>query len=521
MIRTPRLLAASLTIAAMSVPLTAQSSGGDAPKSSSTSMSLLRADSLRLRMLMHLDSGASWAALMCGMASAASLGGSYLQFQADPCGAFAFLTDSTLDETCSAGSENAGWILPVATAGRAAATAESNIAGDPAPPTLVNGNKFSFVIIPDTQAYSEDYSLSPTSTSVGNRYAQRFYDQTTWIVNHRAAYKISFVSHVGDLVQNFNHNNASEWNVARTAMNMLHPGNNPQNFPFVPYAVSLGNHDFDSQTQGNLASTKFVSEYGPNHFKNAQGQFHSFYKGSDLGWKYIVNNTVKEKGKGNNSYQQFNAGAYSFLHITLQCAPTNGSIAWAQTIINAHPRMRTILSTHAFILGGGTLSNFPGDFVPAGIMGRYWPNLTNDAAAIWDKFIRNNDQIFMVLCGHTYEQEHIILQNDADHSVLVYEACFHLDSHGGRITRADQQGTTWLYTGPDDDDRNGSGWLGLLVFDPDASAVTWYTYSPTLDVWGKDIAPSAYPAGMTTYPWGHDVIVQSRLNLNDLNRFAP
>jgi hypothetical protein len=304
-------------------------------------------------------------------------------------------------------------------------------------------------------------------------------------------------------------------------MALLHPAGDPHRYPFVPYAVTLGNHDFDTANWANLTANRFVSEYGPNRFKDAQGQFHPFYKGSDLGWPYVVGGATVETGRGYNSYQRFNAGPYSFLHISLHCTPTNGSIAWAQAILDANPGVRTILTTHSFLSGGEPFHGEPGKFLTTADMGRNLPGVTNNATAIWNKLVRHNDQIFMIFCGHAWEQEHIMLHNDFSHDVQIYEACYTLNSHGGRITMADQQGTPWAYPGPSDDDRNGSGWLGLLVFDPDAGHVTWYTYSPTLDVWASDWDVHAYPPTMTTYPWGMDVVVRTAIDLGDMTRFAP
>ncbi|MCC6408631.1 MAG: hypothetical protein IT453_15820 [Planctomycetes bacterium] len=392
---------------------------------------------------------------------------------------------------------------------------------DPAPPDIVGPGEFSIVLLPDTQCYCEDYDLSPTSPSTGNRYAQRFFDQTAWIVAHLDAYDIRFVSHVGDVVQNFDHGNASEWDVARTALNAFHPLGEPTRCPFVPYSISLGNHDFDEPAAADLSATRFLAEYGPARFENADGEFHAFYAGSDAGWKYVATGHPNETGKGLNSCQRFYAGPYEFLHITLQCAPTNGSLAWAETILAANPGVRTLVSTHAFLSGGNTHGGVAGVLFVASEMGRLVPGKTNDAVAVWQKLIRRYDQIFIVLCGHAWEQELVVMHNDFGHDVLVYEASFTLESHGGKIRVADQQGAQWAYTGADDDDRNGSGWLGLLVFAPKARHVTWYTYSPTLDVWACDRAPQDYPTTMTTYPWGADVIIRTPLDLDDSARFAP
>ena len=67
-----------------------------------------------------------------------------------------------------------------------------------------------------------------------------------------------------------------------------------------------------------------------------------------------------------------------------------------------------------------------------------------------------------------------------------------------------------------DEDRNGSGWLGLMVFDPVERKVRWFTYSPVIDVWATDRVPEKKG---TTYPHGEDVVEE--LDFDFDTRFGP
>ena len=82
---------------------------------------------------------------------------------------------------------------------------------------------FSVVMLPDTQFYSE-------------KHPDVFHSQTRWIAEHIAEENIRFVTHVGDVVQNYDQSEA-EWQVADDAMTRLDG--------LVPWGVAIGNHDYD------------------------------------------------------------------------------------------------------------------------------------------------------------------------------------------------------------------------------------------------------------------------------------
>ena len=113
---------------------------------------------------------------------------------------------------------------------------------------------------------------------------------------------------------------------------------------------------------------------------------------------------------GLSSYQVFSGGGKKFLHISLELEPSDAAIAWAQNVINSYPNYATIVTTHSYISppawGDNNLPQpqYLGD--PAAYNAAQWmigsPNGYNAAQNIWNKLIAPNNQIFMVLCGHSW-----------------------------------------------------------------------------------------------------------------------
>ncbi len=175
--------------------------------------------------------------------------------------------------------------------------------------------------------------------------------------------------------------------------------------------------------------------------------------------------------QGLNSYQTFTGAGQRFLHLSLEMQPTPSALAWAQGIIDANPGVPTIVTTHEWLrpaLAGGTersngyAAYFEGtDHLP--------PD------AVWDRFIRRNAQIFLILSGHNWtptkdgvsQGENLrIDKNDAGHP--VYQVL------------QDYQGNTIGPEGTPGSANGGAGWLRFMEFDTERRKIHFYTYSPLL-----------------------------------------
>ena len=319
---------------------------------------------------------------------------------------------------------------------------------------------FTIVLIPDSQGYADH---RPGGARSDLNWPNRFNDHIQWVADNVTSRNIAFVSHVGDVIQALSPNINGEWTVAANAMNRLHVGNNPANAALVPYSMACGNHDFNDKrwlspdfgvdVNMHYGTSKWISTFGPGRFS---GQ--SWFGGSDIGFSHTYANTIPggpdlvRTGVGLNTYQTFQGGGETYLHISLATGAPDGELAWAQGVIDAHPGVKTIVTTHSFLSGGAKQDVYAA--------GRYyseynsslgWPNggryqiPGNSGQDIWDKFIKVNDEIFMVFSGHTGGQHTRIEQNASGKDVIMM-----LFDRTHRRLSTDGDGSSTY--------RNGAGW---------------------------------------------------------------
>ncbi|MBN1343645.1 MAG: metallophosphoesterase [Phycisphaerae bacterium] len=269
---------------------------------------------------------------------------------------------------------------------------------------------FTVVVLPDTQNYSEFY---PTIYNT----------QTQWIVDNAASQNIKFVSHVGDIVQNWNKN--QEWMRARTAMSILDTAG-------IPYGTAMGNHDGRT-----YRASYYLGNFGPQRYV---GQ--SWYGGASP--------------SGLSNYETISAGGRDFLFLHLTIDTPTAELAWAQGILDQNPDKLVAVTTHRYLYDFRVLQgrywdyDFPtgeGYFEPDGVV----------SSLLFQDLIKTHKNVFLVLCGHIAGQYHQVSQNDW--GLPVFEILQDFDT----------------YT-PD----GGNGWMRLLTFDVDANQIHVDMYSPWL-----------------------------------------
>jgi hypothetical protein len=96
----------------------------------------------------------------------------------------------------------------------------------------VKSYSFSVVVLPDTQEYSK-------------RYPEIFENQTSWIIENKRSLNVVFVSHLGDVVGDWNCE--KQWNVANNSMRVLEGK--------IAWGIVAGNHD------GNNGNWAFYNKY--------------------------------------------------------------------------------------------------------------------------------------------------------------------------------------------------------------------------------------------------------------------
>jgi len=189
--------------------------------------------------------------------------------------------------------------------------------------------------------------------------------QTEWITNNIATENIAFATHLGGIVDDGN--DLAQWNSAVDALDLLDG--------ILPYSVCLGVTDLHNSTNRLEGAAEYITRFGSSRYSG-----YSWYKGSyrDL-----------------NHYQIFTADGRDWLHISLEYMPDSEELLWAQRVIDANPTLPVIVSTHAFLNHLGELSRSPNSTQ----MG----SISNGGESQWYQFVKQNDQIFLVMNGHFYD----------------------------------------------------------------------------------------------------------------------
>ena len=399
-----------------------------------------------------------------------------------------------------------------------------------APGAFAN-NTFTVSVIPDTQFYVDSGNTLTTSPAYtqpnADDTAKYFQAETQWLVNNKAALNLAFVTHVGDVVQNGDgtSNGATpltpiwgptkEYDRAFAAMQVLASAN-------IPFGMSPGNHDYDNYywKTNNRPLMQGTNNLWGKYF----GSRSSLFKGKT--W-YGGASDGLTCNAGMSSYQVFTAGGRKFLHISLELEAGPVAVAWAQGVINAHKGYATIVTTHSNISpfaqtdatppqtlqNGNIVGLKPASYNAASYSvnyplscGGWYPN---GPADVFTNLVYPNDQIFLVISGHSYNgtnrpagppaapkvRASASTKTRAGHPVYQVLTDFqdNIVNHNGNplpsviappYTYAyDATGTTPLHgtyvSGVSD--RGGDGWLRLMTFDLTAGNIHFWTHSSLLN----------------------------------------
>lgn len=274
---------------------------------------------------------------------------------------------------------------------------------------LDGGNPWTLVMMPDTQFYSERQDWTD----------EYFRPQTQWVRDHKTSDNIRFLTHVGDVVQHGS--STTEWQRADSAMDLLNG--------IVPYSVTAGNHDYDADNN-HASANNFKTYFGSSRYA---GQ--SWYGGSSPDQL--------------NHYQIFQAEGRTYLHLNVEWQPRASSVAWIQSVIDAHPTLPMILTTHSYL----NTSGHSNDTVGTGYL---------SGAQMYQQIVRPNPQIFLTFNGHYTGERNQTSMNDENLPVLE--------------VLADYQGYA----------EGGQGYMRLLKFVPQSDRIEVKSYSPGLNAYYTD-----------------------------------
>ena len=275
-------------------------------------------------------------------------------------------------------------------------------------PCRAEEDSFTVVLLPDTQFYSE-------------KFPETYIAQTLWIRQQLKEDNIKFAIHLGDIVQTPTKD--SEWENANRAMEVLDG--------VVPYSMVPGNHDMVVKSRDTTLYNKFFS---PKRYADRD------WYGGHMG------------ETNDNNYCFFEAGGMKFMVISLEFAPRDEALEWAAEVAEKHPDHRIIVATHCYMRPKGRDTACARSYKVEG----------NSGEQMWQKLIRKQPNIFMVVSGHVLGVGLQISKNDA----------------GGEVKEilTDYQGIG----------KGGDGWLRTLKFVPAENKIYVQTYSPLLKKTDED-----------------------------------
>jgi len=261
---------------------------------------------------------------------------------------------------------------------------------------------FTLAVLPDTQFYAR-YATAAENRQFSRKYgSEPFAAQTKWIADHAAAYRIPFVIHLGDVVDQAG--KPDQWRVADAAMKQLEVAR-------IPYSILAGNHDVLAgyeyrggwdQGSGTDAQRNLNAEPYLSWFPTSRAGAQSTFGGRDP--------------SGFHEYHIFEAHGVRFMVLSLSWRISDNGINWARNVIRQNPTLPVILSNHQLL-------NIDKDAVS--------PLETEYGKMLWDRLIRDNDQIFMTLNGHHHGAARLTKYNDFGNAVEEMVVDYQMAYQGG------------------------------------------------------------------------------------------
>ncbi|MGW6904188.1 LamG-like jellyroll fold domain-containing protein [Streptomyces sp. NPDC054940] len=258
-----------------------------------------------------------------------------------------------------------------------------------------NSRRFTLAVMPDTQYLFDGPSIDKAPVEASLRY----------LLEHGREENIVFLSHLGDLTQN---GTQPEVAAISEAFRLLDRRG-------VGYSVLAGNHDVKSSTDDQRGATPYLDAFRPERFQGKK----TFGGASTDGY---------------NTFHLFKAAGREWLVLALDWRLSAKGYAWAEDVLARHPKTPVILTTHELVVEEDSLSEY--------------------GQQLWDRLIRDHDQIFLTLNGHYWPAGRATRKNAAGNDVHL-----HLTNYQNR------------YFG-------GAAMIRLYRFDLDRNVIDVETVSP-------------------------------------------
>jgi hypothetical protein len=239
--------------------------------------------------------------------------------------------------------------------------------------------QFTLAVMPDTQFlyWGSQDSVNRTPQEESFRY---IIDNSGTPDNN-----IVFMVHLGDLTEDADPSSFQEVDKAFALLDSHG----------AAYSVLAGNHDVSGDD--SRGDTPYLRTMGPQRFRRSKT-----FAGADT--------------TGYNTAHVFQAAGRSWLVLALDWRTTDQGFAWANEVIKAHPKMPVILTSHDIVASPYDDNVFPyesGDPENNAVLSGY-------GQTVWDKLIKDNDQVFLTLNGHYWPPGRTTAKNASGNDVHMH-----------------------------------------------------------------------------------------------------
>ena len=250
---------------------------------------------------------------------------------------------------------------------------------------------FAFAWITDTQGYVQ-------------RYPKHYKQMNKWIVANREDWKISYVMHTGDIVDDWDA--TYQWENADKAMQILDDAG-------MPYGVLAGNHDVAMTLDDREAYYKYFGQWRVEDQPTFGGSYENNYGHYDL---------ISQNGQ-------------DFVIVYMSWNIYEDEINWINEVLSKYSDRKAILCFHAYTHVNTSVDGLLDYF---GVM-------------IRDKVVKKNPNVFAILNGHysgaTYQTVMFDDDGDGTKERTVYQICTDYQS----VTQGGMQYIKFLYFDVDGD----------------------------------------------------------------------
>lgn len=245
---------------------------------------------------------------------------------------------------------------------------------------LKSENNYTFAFLPDTQ---NTIKFTPEVSDAA----------TAWLIENQGEINLKGLSHVGDLVENWNDD--VQWQSAEQAFLPLAQAGIP--ITFVP-----GNHDFSGS---NLTSYQKYFGADSAYAQAMAGNGNKVYFEA-------VGGDSRQVG----SYTFVEGGSYTYLFIQLMYEPNDRELAWLDGILSKYPDNPAIITSHNIF---SCSASKPDEC-----------DLNEQGERIWN-VAKKHDNVFMITGGHNHGSGFIDLTNDFGNPVVGMLVDYQFSYNGG------------------------------------------------------------------------------------------